>query len=299
MVNLHLAAQQIRLDQFALAVSKVLADAEIPHALIKGPTTANWLYDPPRAYSDVDMLVPRSRVDDSVTALGRAGVAHPSGGRLGEEAAHCLMMASPAGIELDLHAALPLMSLPRSDTDDTVWDTLAGHVVDFDIDGVPVPALDVPARCLVLALHSVSGGLDRDRVKEDLRRARRVATGQHWQEAEVLAERLGVIQTMHLGLSRVEEQWRVDLAPLGARLLLSDDSAAFQIQSLRKVPFRRLPKAIWHEAFPSRGFMRRAYPDAEYVKCGLLRAHMRRLLSLGTRLPRAVIVLYRARRHHR
>jgi len=298
-VDLILVAQQIRLDQFAIQVSRALASADIPHALLKGPTTANWLYDPPRAYSDVDMLVPRSRVDDSVRALGQDGVAHPSGGRLGEEAGHCLMMASQEGMELDLHAALPLMSLPRSATDDTVWDTLARHLVGFDIDGVMVPALDVPARCLVLSLHAVSGGLDRDRVQEDLLRARRLATQTDWQSAASLAEGLGIVPLMRLGLSTIEEGWADESDPAGARLLLTDSSAAFQIQRLSELSLHAVPSAIWREVFPSRGFMRRAYPDLTTKRGGLVGAYARRLLKMTFELPSAARTWREARRARR
>ena len=64
--DLRVIAHQIRLDLLAVAASAALAADGVPNALLKGPTTARWLYDPPRPYRDVDLLVPCSQLDRAV-----------------------------------------------------------------------------------------------------------------------------------------------------------------------------------------------------------------------------------------
>ena len=156
MLDLAAAATQMRLDLLAVRASRALAQASVPHALIKGPTTARWLYDPPRSYRDVDILVPRSRAEDAVNTLVTADVAHPRAGGLGEEASHSHLLISPPGFELDLHVTLPSLSSPPDGAPDHMWRILSAHLEPFDIDGADVPSLDAPARYLVLALHCLA-----------------------------------------------------------------------------------------------------------------------------------------------
>ncbi|MHA3704649.1 nucleotidyltransferase family protein, partial [Jatrophihabitans sp. YIM 134969] len=176
-MDLVAQAQQLRLDLLAVEASRVLSRADVPHALLKGPTTALWLYDEPRAYRDVDLLVPTSRAVRAAAVLADAGVAHPAAGRWGEEAEHSRLLVSPHGDELDLHVALP----GTAPDGDRLWTALAPHVVPFPVpDTGVVPALDTPARVLVLALHALAAGPHETTPADDLRRARAQAPASDW-----------------------------------------------------------------------------------------------------------------------
>ena len=288
MVDLTRVAQQIRLDLLAVHASRVLDAADIPHALIKGPTTARWLYDPPRDYRDVDLLVPRSRAADAVRALHAADVAHPTAGSLGEEASHSQLLLSPTGIELDLHVTLPSLPLPPANDPDRLWTALADHLVPFDIDATDIPALDTPARYLVLALHALASP-DSEQVREDLRRASERLTPEERTRAESLANNLGLARHLQGALTLIGRGAVPALLPADVRLRLAGaSSSAIQLERLSREPLRTLPGALWREAFPSPGFMRRANPGLPKTRRGLARAYARRLSGIARGLPRAV-----------
>lgn len=284
-VDVDVVVQQMRLDRLAVQASCALADADVPHVLLKGPTTARWLYSPPRTYRDVDLLVPHDVVQSAVRALEAAGVARASAGRLGEEASHSLLMLSPTGIELDLHITLPMLEL-RSDRTHDLWDALKEHIESFDLDGVAVPALDEPARCLVLALHALGNGQRDARSLEDLRRARLRGSAVTWDSAAGLAGRLGASALLQAGVTLVEKGPLPADLPLAVRLRLTGASGgAYQLERLRQVPRRRRPALILRELFPSVGFMRYANPSGTRSAQSLTAAYFWRLVRLGRALP--------------
>lgn len=131
-VELWGVVHNMRVDLLTRNVSTAFAAAGIPHVLLEGPTTSSWLYEPPRAYADVDILLRLADMEKSRRVVTDRGLATVMGGGVGEEASHSLVMQAPSGIELDLHLALPML---KADTADTVWAVLQQHVVDFDIDG--------------------------------------------------------------------------------------------------------------------------------------------------------------------
>jgi Uncharacterised nucleotidyltransferase len=194
--QLLLTAQQIRLDLVAVRVAKVLAGAEVPHALIKGVTTSRWLYDQPRRYGDVDVLVPQSRVGAASAALTGAGVATATAGLYGEAAAHSQLLITPDGAEVDLHGSLPGLNGWGSREPDRLWSVLASDLTLIELDGVQVTALSLPSRCVVLGLHAVASARGSGQAAEDLRRARAQAGDEVWAEAFRRADLLGL--TAHL-----------------------------------------------------------------------------------------------------
>jgi hypothetical protein len=179
--DLEMQANNLRLDRLALDASRCLTAASIPHALIKGPTTSLWLYDPPRAYADVDLLVPETRLFDAVDALARAGVARGRAGGSLQEMGHSIELRDAAGYEVDLHRSLP--SLPVDG--DTVWAVLSPHIVEFDLGSGCVPALDEVGRCLTVAFHALSGGGDLSRRWDDLKLAYARVDPRSWDEARL------------------------------------------------------------------------------------------------------------------
>lgn len=271
-------AQLLRLDMLAVRVSRTLTAAGVPHALIKGHTTAAWLYDPPRPYLDVDLLVPRSRARAAERAL--RGQLHRVGGGIGEEAPHSLALAAPGNYEVDLHVSLPLVP-PRGDA---VWTALAGHVAPHDLAVGTVPALDPAGRCLVLTLVALANaGSGRER--EDLARARRVAGAPAWAAATGLAARLGVGDLFAAGLSLVEPGGP-PATPRAALYLSGPSPAALGLQRLRDARARDLPRLLARELYPSRGFVALAHPETAGHPLRAGRARVRRLARIAGQVSR-------------
>lgn len=273
--------QRLVLDVLAADVSGCLERAGIPHALLKGPSTANWLYDPPRGYVDVDVLVPLSRVSEVRGALESERLAYAHAGGIGEEAQHSLLMLSPTGIEVDLHISLPAMP-PAGDG---VWEVLAPHVEILDLGFGTVPALDEPARCLVLALHAL-GNLPNSQAAEDLRRALAVTTRDHWHEALELARALKVEDLFLAGLSAGDGNSSV-VSRRAYLYVTGAPSEALALQRFRDADLRDLPKLLWREIFPTVGFMRYAHSQAE-GQAALARMYLVRWRKIGANLPSAI-----------
>lgn len=262
-------ASQLRLDALASSASGALSDAGIPHLLLKGPTTAVWLYDPPRRYADVDILIPRSLLKQATSCLAAAGVASPGFGRYGEGSLHSwTLRALGANTELDLHVSLPSVPVD-SDDPDQLWKKLSPHIEEFEIAGMSstVPALDVPGRCLVLALHCFRDG-GRGHALADLRLARQLATPEEWQAAGELARDLGVLSSFTAGLVFAEANVPHDTSDRvqQVRQRLADIWAA---------PRRQLPSLLWQEVLPSRAWMEWAGWPAG-TRWELCRSHLRR-----------------------
>ena len=287
--------QQMRLEALAVSVSGALSNAALPHAILKGPSTARWLYAPTRAFRDVDVLVPASRVADASATLERSGVARPDSGRLGEEASHAVVLHSSWGGEVDLHATLPLMTVDRHDPD-RVWRALEPGLVDMHLDTGSIPCLGIAGRCLVLALHALGNPDEHSIPVADLRRAVEQADAQDWQEARALSERLDISDLFDGGLSLVRDLVGVRQLPLEARLLMDGHAGAFQLARLRLRPKREWPGVVLREAFPSRDFMTRVDPLYDQGTRRLLASYLSRLAHLARELPGQVRALREADR---
>lgn len=285
-------ATRLLLDHLAVRVGAALTEAGVPYALLKGASTSLWLYDPPRFYNDVDVLVPATRVAQAAAALERAGVARPAGGRVGEEAEHSYLLRSGDGYEVDLHLALP--TTPPDG--DRYWHALSPHVVPLDLSIGQVDAFDEAARCLVLALHALAGGKRHGLPAEDLRRALAVAAPESWVVAGTIAAELGIADLFTAG-KQVARGDQVTGASARARLRAQHaPSAALGLQRLAEAPVGRRPGLLLREVFPSRPFMRHAYPQVCQRRFGLARAHLLRWRALAGQLPLAVRTWYEA--HH-
>lgn len=290
MYDLATVVQQMRLDRLAVDASRCLTEAAVPHVLIKGPTTARWLYRPPRVYRDVDLLVPHSRARAAAAALSAAGIAHPTAGRLGEEASHSWLLVSPVGYEVDLHVTLPMLVVTRRNASvNGLWAALAGHVTPFALEGVDVPALDLAARCVVLVLHAVGNGYSDEASLEDLRRAQQLAGPDVWAEAQQLARELEVQPLFAAGLALAVGGSLPEHLPRDARLRLQGDRGLdFQLERLAMARVRDVPMLLLRELFPSPGFMRYDDPSRTRTGTGLAVAYARRWGRLVVHLPGAL-----------
>lgn len=290
-MDLATEAERLRLDLLAVAVSDRLTGGGVPHALIKGPSTANWLWTPPRRYRDVDVLVPLSRLDDAVATLAADGLATAAAGRVGEEAEHSLLLHSQDGFEIDLHISLP--AVPPDG--DRVWTALADHVVDLDLGVGTLRALDEPGRCLVLALHALANPRVDSQPVDDLRRARAAAAPASWVVARRLAATSGVVALFEAGLSTVDAAATGPGTPRARLYVAGAPGSALGLQRLSEQRRRDLPRAIGREIVPSSGFMSHADPDLAAGRITLPRAHLRRWRRLLAGLPAALAAWLRAR----
>jgi hypothetical protein len=302
-MNLEAAAQQLRLDVLAQDISSALDVARIPHALLKGPSTAIWLYDPPRPYRDVDLLVPATRLNAAVATITQAGLAATEAGHLGEEAPHSLLLVSCEGFELDLHITLPALSPSRHHNRDRVWSALSDHTCRMTLvegSDVTVPVLDIAGRCLVLALHAVESGHQAAQVREDLDRAQVRASEEDWEVAARLADELGVRDLFDAGLAIGHPEGDQRVLPVYAYLKKTGAvSSAFGLQRLAEAPLLDKPGLLWRELFPSRGFIRRAHHNGSPSIRQLASLYMQRWAQLARQLPTAVVALAAARRQSR
>lgn len=281
--DLATQAHNLRVDRVALDAGGCLSRAGIPYALIKGPTTSLWLYAPPRAYADVDLLVPASRLREAVDALHAGGIASGEMSGALDEIGHSVELRNAAGFEIDLHRSLP--SLPANG--DSLWEALAGHLVEFDLGVGSLPALDEVGRCLTIAFHAVSGGGDLSRRWDDLKLAYAKVDARVWAEARAIAVRLGAEDLFDAALSRVEVP---PAAPLSrrAKLVLGDAEAdVIALDRLARTPWRHLPAFVFHELWPTDEFIRAADPVLADRRAGLLRARLRRWWRLTRRFPAA------------
>ena len=282
---------QMRLDALTVEASRCLADAGIPHLLLKGPTTAQWLYDPPRLYRDVDLLIQAKDARAATDSLRLAGIAAPVAGAMGEEAHHSQLLTTPHGLELDLHVALPSAPLPTPADEQQLWSAIAAQIKPFTVQGFDVPAFGFPGRCVVIALHSLSALADSQAV-EDLDRARRLAGNDVWAQALVLAAELGVERRVQSALDFADNGHDPEALPLENRLLVRGASGAYQLQRLAHLPLPQLPCRVWAEIFPSPGFMRYGHPEFTSQR-DLARAYLVRLLRLTRKLPSQLVILFR------
>ena len=280
-MDLAVEVQRLRLDALAVDLSRSLTAADVPHALLKGPTTAAWLYPDGRPYRDVDLLVPASRLPDAVRSL--AGSARPAA-RAFEESPHSQVLVSTEGFEVDLHVAPP----GTSATDDTWWDLFAPTLEPWAMDVGTVPALGPGARCLVLALHALNSGPSDAQAAADLRRALALPDAV-WIEARALADAAGVRELFDAGVSGRARSGRAALH------LAEAPPAAFALQRFADAGWRGRAGLLGREALPSRGFMARADPRSTTGRRALVAAHLRRWVRLARQLPAAARALRRTR----
>lgn len=283
-LDVEAVVRSIRLDQLTVTVSQVLHTAGIPHALLKGPTTARWLYDPPRPYNDIDVLIPDSRLSAAVRVLEREGVGRRVGGRPGEAAAHSQLLRTAEGAEVDLHFSLPM--LDRRGGDDSTWSALSRHIVPFSLDRGSVPALDAAGRCLVLCLHALNS-FESPQAVEDLRRARLMASRQDWITARLLSEEIGGGTLFDGGLHVIGQAAAATLTP-GVLAWLSGDRATLAVLRWRQLSWPERAKRSAAKMFPSLAFLQENDPRRPHTVHELAAAYVRRLVKIARHLPRAL-----------
>jgi hypothetical protein len=312
----RVAAQVLWVDHVTAEVVAAMREAGVRPLLLKGPSTATWLYGdgPPRPYGDTDLLVaPASyrRAGDVLRELGFRHLEHALSRDVqewvrGPETSDADLRAA----FLDLHRSLINVRAPA----DTVWEVLSAATDTLRVGGVDVEVLCVPARALHVALHAAQHGvLDFARPLEDLARALRLADEHIWREAAELARRIDALPAFAAGLrldvhgARVAERLRLPAElPAGVALRSGvQHPVAIALEGLaseRSLSARA--RLLGRALVPSRLYMR--HWSARYMtrwpaalregRIGLWLAYLWRPIWKIGQLPRATIAWRRARR---
>jgi hypothetical protein len=187
----------LRTDRVTAETVVRLREAGIPSVVLKGPSTARWLYDGRdcRTYDDTDILVP-----PPLEAAGQVLAACGFERKMPESTEPWTPHAenwerSGDGAAVDLHRSFHGVGVD----DATAWAVLARHTEPLEVGGVEVAVLDIPARALTVALHAASGHA-RDRVVQDLHRALERVPLERWSEAYRIAVDLGAVGPFGLSL---------------------------------------------------------------------------------------------------
>lgn len=193
--------RKMQMDLAIAEVVEALRDAGIPCILLKGPSTARWLYDPGelRTYIDIDLLVPFPR-DAAAAVLERLGFAPCPREPVYVWRPPALgWMRAVDLCRVELHVTFEGIGVP----DDAAWAVLARHREDMDVGGTPVPVLAVAGRALIVALHAAAHGLEHAQSVTDLQRALARASLQDWRTAAALARQLDATEGLAAGLRLV------------------------------------------------------------------------------------------------
>lgn len=290
-------------DAVTAEVTAALDRAHVPSVLLKGPTTARWLYDAgERTYTDSDLLVDPGRAGRARDVLGQLGFA-PGFGAI----PHPGMETPPAlpwvrgPFSVDLHETLPGAGEPRS----LVWSLLEAETVSFEVGGRSVRALSEPARLVHIALHAAHHGPGVGQPVADLESAVAQAPHSHWAEARHLSDALGAADAFANGLSLVDggrgvlSQLGIVFAPSPRWLLRTQQPVplAEGLEALSQaVGSRERARILVRELVPSPAFMRWWLPLARRSRRGLVFAYGWRVLYLVGHAPGGFLAWRRARR---
>lgn len=164
------ALHTLTIDRATVAVCSALASAGIEHVLLKGPSTAQWLYADPaqRTYVDTDLLLQRRDLTAAVDAFKQLGLAAPLGGASEhEQEGHSVVLrpTGDGGSEVDLHRGLPGVGVD----DDALWAALSRHRSMQTLLPQEIVILDEVGRSLVVVLHAARNGLIDGQSTQDLR----------------------------------------------------------------------------------------------------------------------------------
>jgi hypothetical protein len=258
----------------------------IDSILLKGPTTAEWLYrHEARGYQDADLLVSPGRLADAeevLRELGFAAAPEPD-----SEHAHPWLRSSDRSV-IDLHKTVWGPTRPPAQ----VWRELRHWTEPYRIGPVTMHGLGIPARALHIALHAAQ---HRDVLsrRAELRRALARTTLAQWRQAEQLADRLWALPMMAVGLE-LEPAGRelleeLPLARAGLRAEVDDAPLAIGFARVAAAQGVRTKASV----------LVRALLPEEDADASSRRAPMgglaRRMLWVLTGIPRTLRAMYRAR----
>jgi hypothetical protein len=297
-------ARSLGLDHVAAEVSAALSAAGLRVVLLKGAALATWLYDDGtvRPYGDVDLLVAPGDHDKAERVLAVLGFVRKGLGLSAlEEPDHARAWARD-GATIDLHRSIWGVGIDRA----LAWPILTEATETIGVGGGGVEVLALPARALHIALHAAQHGPRHPKPAQDVARAVAKLPFGTWQEASVLAGRLGAQEAMGAGLrlvpggqelaSRLELPNTTSLA-LGARVGSTTRGAAVLANLLDGPPgFGDKVVRTARLVVPSPAQLRASVPFARRSRSALAVGYVWLPLVRASRLPRAAIAVARVRR---
>lgn len=271
-------------------------EAGVAVILLKGPTTARWLYETSssRPYFDIDVLVrpsDRGGAEGELRRMGFRYVHADTHSRVWARRSLCVdMHEQVAGVNVDARHA---------------WTVLAGDAERINVAGVDVPILSSPGRALHLALHAAQHGTKETKPLLDLERALTQLPGDVWDAAARLADELGATSSFAAGLRFLPAG-----AVIAERLRLSHEkSFEAVLRSVSPPPLtdglirlRRTrgvagkARLVLSEVAPAPTFLRASSPVARKGFLGLVAAYLWRPVWLVWRIGPALRAWRRARR---
>lgn len=157
--KLRLALYQANTLDALADVSRELKAASIPYAVLKGTYLYELLYRDlfPREYGDIDLLVPRDRIEDAIMALQRAGY-DGAEGRSSIPRWHfhaTLVSKKPGGLPVELHRSLVDKANLYRVHDGEVFARLR----EFKARGSSFTVLSAEDQFIYLCLHAAKHGV--------------------------------------------------------------------------------------------------------------------------------------------
>ena len=257
--------------------------------LLKGPSVASWLYADGgnRTYGDTDILIAPhevSHVEEGLQDLGFETVGAPLTDDRPWTAQDWRRGAD--GAVVDLHRTLEGLDAEPED----VWALLRSRAETMVLLQREVRVLDIPSRCMHVALHAAKHGAD-GQPFVDLERALEQEPEAVWREAQGVAEELGGLAAFSAGLrlspkgSHLAEQWELPQAPvseLSLSVAEAPPAAAF-ISWLGSLSWRRRIRLLSRKLFPPPDYIRSWAPWAGRNAATLALAYCWRPLFLAPR----------------
>jgi hypothetical protein len=301
---LRATMEALRLDRLAVEVATALDGAGVTAVLLKGASTARWLYDDgaPRGYGDVDLLIDRRDTTTARTVLTALGFTGLTAGLETPDLDHAENWRRRGDEFVDLHYTLPSAVDPAPEH---VWTVLGDHQETWSMAGGSIRVLDEPARAVVVVLHAIHHGPDGGTPITDLRRLLARLSSAQWTDVGALARRLGVERELAAGLRLVPEGEAV-AAGLDLPVVLTPElwlksagvfDGAHVLERLSRTGSARdTARLVLAEVFPRPAELRYYTPLAHRGRLGLVAAYVVRPFLLVARLPGVLRSWLRARR---
>lgn len=305
----HINARAHRMLKDVATEEVVLAfrSDDIRSILLKGPSVARWLYDNEeiRTYADTDLLISSSDRGRAEEVLARSGFVFGDPPVIpGDRPRHAdSWIRERDGAAVDLHRTI----IGAQVSPDRVWDVLSRRTERMELRKIEVEVLDVPARCVQLALHVAHHGEDYPQPIEDLQRALAAEGADIWWEAAAVAGEIKALGAFCQGLSfipqgrRLLENLSLEVPPTVEAALRADGTpGALGLQWLmqeRSIRSRAL--LLLRKALPPPDYIRDWWPPARRNRRSLWLGYLRRIVFLIKQLLPALRSLREARRKSR
>jgi hypothetical protein len=301
-----LVAYTLRVDHTTAEVLRAFASAHVSCILLKGPSTARWLYDDgePRTYADSDLLLRPGDARAAARVLSEMGFVSDlvEGMPAPWWSEHAVPWVDPVhGRVVDLHGTIPGVGVDS----ERLWSTLSRHTDTLTVGGFQATVLAPPGLASSIALHAAQHSAEWAAALVELERALARAGEDTWRAAAALATELEATGAFGAGLRRLP-----DGRTLAARLelphqvpvdtaLVGDNApnAAFAIERLARASgVRERLRIIRYKVAPPPEWVRRWLPPERQARRHVMQAYVLRVTWLLTRVPGAVIAWRRARR---